>query len=224
VHRTAGVRPLIGDLLAHLVGQPAALVYAAIAVLSFLENWLPPLPADTAIALGAFISHKSDITALGVFLATWIPNVAGAMSVWAVARTHGRRFFASPLGHRLFSQKALGFVEMEFRRYGWLGLFIVKLLPGVRAIAAPFAGVADVTFLHALLPMAAASAVWYGGVTLLGAYLGSEWETVQRWLGEANRLLAVVGAAAVLAAVVLVLRRRRAARHGARRHETPPDA
>ncbi len=177
-------------------------------MLSFLENWVPPLPADTAIALGAFISHRGVISPLGVFLATWAPNVLGAMSVWAVARRYGRRFFASPLGHRLVSERALHFVEREYRRYGWIGLFIVKLLPAVRAMAAPFAGMANVSFWHAFLPMAAASAIWYGGVTWLGSYLGAEWETVKGWATGANHWPVLVGVAVVLVVIVVIVRRR----------------
>lgn len=184
-----------------------------IALLSFLENWFPPLPADTAIALGAFISHRGELSPMGVFLATWLPNVAGAMTVWAASRQYGRRFFASPLGHRLFSEKALHFVEVEYARYGGAGLFLVKLLPGVRAMAAPFAGMANVGFLRALIPMTLASALWYGGVTWLGATLGAEWEHVKQWVGGLNQWLAFGGGLVIaVVATVVVLRRRRRAR------------
>lgn len=186
-----------------------------IAALSFFENWLPPLPADAAIALGAFVTHGGSVTPFGVFLATWVPNVVGAMAVWAVSRRFGRQFFASSMGHRLFSEKALHFVETEYGRFGGLGLFVVKLLPGARAIAAPFAGMANVSFFGALLPMAAASAIWYGVLIYLGSWIGREWHWVEEWLVEARWPLGVVGALVLGLLVSIVLRRRHAARHAA---------
>lgn len=180
-----------------------------IAVLSFFENWVPPLPADAAIALGAFISHGGTVSPIGVFLATWLPNVIGAMSVWAASRRYGRRFFASKLGHRLFSERALHFMELEYRRFGGLGLFIVRVLPGVRAVAAPFAGMADVSFIRALVPMAMASALWYGGLTFVGAWVGREWVQVRAWLLARGWPIGVAVLTLAVVLAVFLWRRRR---------------
>ena len=47
-----------------LARLPAAgRVYAVLAVLAFLENIVPTVPADVAVALGAFLSHRGTTTA-----------------------------------------------------------------------------------------------------------------------------------------------------------------
>ena len=53
----------MSSLLAWLVALPAGWLYAVIAVAALMENVFPPLPADTVIALGAFVAHQGFIAA-----------------------------------------------------------------------------------------------------------------------------------------------------------------
>jgi membrane protein DedA with SNARE-associated domain len=71
----------------------------------------------------------------------------------------------------------------------------------------PFAGIARVPPWRALLPLALASAVYYGALTFLVTTLGTNLETVMRVVGRANVVLAVVAAALLLAAAIWTLRR-----------------
>jgi hypothetical protein len=40
-------------------------------VLAALENIIPPVPADTAVALGAFLAGRGTLNAWAVFGITW---------------------------------------------------------------------------------------------------------------------------------------------------------
>jgi uncharacterized tellurite resistance protein B-like protein len=58
--------------------------------------------------------------------------------------------------------------------------------------------------------MGIASAIWYGGITLLGAMLGAEWERILAVMAGINRTLAIVAVVgAAIAGVWLWLNRRR---------------
>jgi membrane protein DedA with SNARE-associated domain len=80
------------------------------------------------------------------------------------------------------------------------GIFFTRFLPGLRAAVTPFAGIAGVSPLRALLPAASASALWYAFLTAAGATFGRNWEAVRGLLDSANRALA---AAAVVATLLL---------------------
>lgn len=197
-------------------------------LLAALENVIPPLPTDAAVALGAFLSHRGVTTPLGVFLVIWICNMLGATIVYVLARRYGRRLFASRAGRRLVSPRALAVIEREYLRFGIAGIFVARFLPGFRAMVAPFAGLAALGVARTLIPMGIASALWYGAITLLGTALGAEWGTLERILHRVNSTLGIVGGVAALALLVWwALRRRRRARqplwtalHGA--FETTP--
>jgi membrane protein DedA with SNARE-associated domain/uncharacterized tellurite resistance protein B-like protein len=174
-----------------------------------VENVIPPVPSDAAVALGAFLSHRGLTTPFAVFLVTWSANLLGAGLVYLAARHYGRRLFSTDTGRRLLAPRSLALIEREYLRFGTTGIFISRFLPGIRAVVPPFAGLIGLGAVRTLVPMGIASAIWYGGITLLGALIGSEWERIVRILSDVNRTLAVVTGLLVLAAAIWYWRGRR---------------
>jgi len=113
------VPELIEDIINALLGLPPTAVYTIIGVLAGVENVFPPVPADTAVAIGAFLSAGGRISAQAVFAVTWIANVVGAIMVYAAGRTIGRPFFQGRLG-RHASNNA---------RWTTRGTFCVEAMP-----------------------------------------------------------------------------------------------
>ena len=104
-------------------------MYAALAVLAFLENIVPIVPADVAVALGAFLSHRGTTRPLAVFLVAWVFNTAGAMLVYALVRRSGRSFFELPMVRRLMAPGAIAVIERDYLRLGVFGLLDRALPP-----------------------------------------------------------------------------------------------
>jgi membrane protein DedA with SNARE-associated domain/uncharacterized tellurite resistance protein B-like protein len=200
---------LIDALLNWLAQLPPLAVYAVLGLLAALENLVPPVPADTAVALGAFLSQRGVISLPAVYAVTLGSNIAGAAGVYFAARRYGRRLFSTSAGRRLLTPAALAAVEREYLRFGVLGIFFGRFLPGVRGVVAPFAGLANLGTAKALIPMTVASAIWYGIITLLGAAIGARWQDIAALLGGINRTLGIIGAVMAVVIVVLWIRRRR---------------
>lgn len=197
-----------------MAGLPSIAIYVVLGLFAVLENAIPPLPTDAAVAVGAFLSHRGVTTPLGVFLVIWICNMAGATLVYFVSRRYGRQLFATRLGRRLIAPRALVTIEREYLRFGVVGIFIARFLPGFRAVVAPFAGLASVSAARALIPMGLASALWYGALTLAGTALGAEWSSISHVITRMNRTLAIGALVAAIALAIWWLIRRR---HRARR-------
>jgi membrane protein DedA with SNARE-associated domain len=174
-------------------------VYVVLALLAAIENVVPPVPSDAAVALGAFLSNRGVTSPLLVFAVTWVSNLIGAALVYLGARRYGHRLFATATGRRLLAPRSLAVIEREYLRFGVAGIFISRFLPGIRAVVPPFAGLVRLDAWRTLLPMAAASAIWYGGITLLGSILGAQWERILQIMEGVNRTMAI--AAVVFAAV-----------------------
>ncbi len=182
-------------------------IYAVLGLLAVLENLIPPVPADVAAALGAFLAARGILRAEVVLGIVILANVAGAAGVYALARGPGRRWLSSPAGRRLLSPRAFAVMEREYLRLGVVGIFVARLLPGIRAAVPPFAGLAGIGAFRALLPVLLAAALWYGGIVALGSVVGQNWEAIAGVVGSLNQTLA--GAALVLGVVLLVRHRRR---------------
>lgn len=180
-------------------------------MLAATENVIPPVPSDAAVALGAFLSNRGVTTPVAVFLVTWIANLMGAAAVYLAARRYGRRLFATPTGRRLLAPRALSVIEREYLRFGIVGIFLSRFLPGIRAVVPPFAGLVQLTPMRTLLPMGIASALWYGSITALGSLIGAEWGRITTILAGINRTLGIVAGLILVAALVAwwIRRRRR---------------
>jgi membrane protein DedA with SNARE-associated domain/uncharacterized tellurite resistance protein B-like protein len=188
-------------------------VYAVLGLLAAAENILPPLPADTAVAIGAFLSHRGLTTPLGVFLVVWISNSLGAAAIYYTARRYGRGLFATPTGRRLITPEAVAVIEREYLRFGLAGIFVSRFLPGIRAVVPPFAGLVNLGPVRALVPIVLASGIWYGFITWFGSTVGANWQRIADLLTSVNRGLAIVGGlAAIGLGIWWYLRRRRASR------------
>jgi len=179
-------------------------------LLAAIENVLPPVPSDAAVALGAFLTNRGLTTPLGVFMVTWTANLAGAGAVYFLARRYGRRLFATRTGRRLLAPRSLAIIERGYLRFGVVGIFVSRFLPGIRAVVPPFAGLVGLSPLRTFVPMALASGIWYGGLIVLASLIGSNWEGINRIVTGVNRTLGVAAVILILAGTVWYFRRRRA--------------
>ncbi len=195
------------DLLHSLESLPPGPLYGLIAALAAVENVFPPVPADTAVALGAFLAGRNIMDPWLVFGLTWTANVGSGAAVYALARRHGRALFQGVLGRRLFSDATIARISEQYERHGTWGIFLSRLLPVWRGLVMPFAGIAGVPPRRALVPLALASGLYYGALTFLVTTLGTNLEDVLRVLGRVNVVLAALAAALLLAASLWTLRR-----------------
>lgn len=193
-------------------------VYAILGLLAALENVVPPLPTDVAVALGAFLSQRGVTNPVTVFIVVWICNVAGAVAVYAIVRRHSEWLLDTRAGRALFSPAALAGLERTYLRFGLPGIVLARFLPGARAAVAPFAGLANLTPARAIIPMAAASALWYGLLTWIGATLGLEWPRIEALLQRMNQGFLIVAIVAALALGIWLF-----VRHRRRRRNEPAD-
>ena len=195
------------DLLHFLESLPPGPLYSLIAALAAVENVFPPVPADTAVALGAFLAGRDVMDPWLVFAVTWSANVGSGAAVYALARRHGRALFQGALGRRLLSEATIAHVEEQYRRHGAWGIFLSRLLPGWRGLVMPFAGIARVPAWRALLPLALASGLYYGALIVLVTTLGTNLEDVLHLLRRVSTVLAALAAALLLAVALWTLRR-----------------
>ena len=199
---------MLERLLDALASLPLVPTYLVLMALSALENVFPPVPADTAVALGAFLARRGEISVVPLAVLCWAANIASAAATYAVGRRHGRGFFRDGWGRKILPSKALAALEEAYGRWGAVGIFVSRFLPGLRAAVPPFAGVAGLSAARALVPAAAASAVWYGFLAFAGYQVAENWDAVKALVSETNRALGIA-TVVLLAVIAFVWYRRR---------------
>ncbi len=205
---------MIESFIAWIAELPPVAIYCVIAVLAAVENIIPPFPADTIIALGAFLSHRGITNPWIVFVVTLSANMAGAMAMYYMAARHAPALLRSRAARWLLPENALAFVRREYERFGVTGLFFGRFLPGFRAVVAPFAGLVHAGPIRAGLAMMMASAIWYGGIIYLASELGARWGDALKHVETLNRIGAVMAVVTVVALAYHLWRRRHRVRDG----------
>ena len=134
--------------------------------------------------------------------------MGSACAVYVAGRTLGRQFFTGQLGQRLIHPRRLARIEHLYRVHGTWGIFLSRFVPGVRAVVPPFAGIAGLGAVRAIVPVAAASAIWYGLLTAVVAAAAGTIEDVARLVAGLNWGLLLVALTAVAVGIVVFRRRR----------------
>lgn len=197
------------DLLTWLGTLPEPLLYGVILAAAFAENVFPPLPADTVVALGAFVAARGNGTALGAWAATMVGNLAGAMLMYTLGRRFGMPWLTKRMPTVFAGNASERFIE-RFNRQGILAVVLSRFLPAVRAVVPPIAGALGVQPGPAAVAMGAASGVWYGLVCWLAFNAGANAELLLARIAGQQKLAGFAALGIVTVGVIVyTLRRRR---------------
>jgi membrane protein DedA with SNARE-associated domain len=199
------------ELLAWLTSLPDPLLYGAIVLAAFAENVFPPLPADTVIALGAFVAARGNGTEFGVWSATMLGNVGGAMLMYGLGHRYGLPWLMKRFPAIVSPSAADRFAE-RFKTQGMAAVVVSRFLPAVRALVPPMAGALGIGAVRAAIAMTLASGVWYGLVCVLAFRAGASADVLLARIAEQQRLIGAIAVAIVLMAAVIVWWRGRAPR------------
>ena len=174
-------------------------MYVVIGLGAAIENVIPPIPADTFVLLGAFLAAHGRANPWMVFLATWVCNVAAALGVYGLAWRYGDRFFQHRVGKFLLQPHQLEQVARFYTRWGTPAILVSRFLPGFRAVVPVFAGVSRVPLMRLFVPLALASALWYGALVYIGAVAGRNWAEIMAFFNRFSTILLSVAAVLVAA-------------------------
>ena len=194
----------LGDL-------PLGSLYFAIAALSAFENFFPPFPSDAVIAFGSFLADRAHGAPFTVFLLGWAGNVAGAGITYTLGRKFGAKVFLRRI-ERFAGPDAESRIKKLHKKHGFVGLFVSRFLPGVRAIVPPFAGAMRLPAFRVMLSIGSASAVWFALITFLAFRAGDNWDLVEKYLVRSGKVAGAIAVGLVVLALAFWLWRRRRAK------------
>jgi len=210
----------VDAFLDFVLRQDPAMVILLLMLFSALENVFPPVPADVAAALGAFWAIRAGISPVLVGVLCFLGNQASAIGVYFWARSRGEAVLQSREFQLLLPPEIQPAVLRYVDRFGGLGIFLSRFLPGLRAGVLPFAAIHGVSPLRALVPAALASLLWYTGLTIAGSALGLAYDEVKTTVARVTGALGTAGVIIALVLIVLLWRagKRARAKRRAERH------
>ncbi len=186
------------------LGELAHGGYALIAALMALESTLVPIPSEVIIPPAAYLAHtQGELTWWGVVLAGTLGSWVGATLMYGAARWLGRPLVLALGPYVALSARKIQMAERWSAHYGWVGVFLARLLPVIRHLIGIPAGILRFGYRGYALATLAGSLLWCSVLAGLGKTVGEHPELLA---GSLHRFVAlVVAVTAVLAALYYFL-------------------
>lgn len=177
--------------------------YFGIALLIAVENIFPPIPSEVILTFSGFMTTVTDLKIWGVVLSATIGSVLGAVVLYSVGRLMSPQRLERLLGGKLgrvlhLKREDVRHAGAWFARRGKFTVFFCRFIPVVRSLISIPAGMAKMRMGMFLLLTALGTLLWNVVLVYLGAFFGSSWETVVRYVDTYSMAAIAVVAASLV--------------------------
>ncbi len=173
--------------------------YAGIVFLMFLENVFPPIPSELIMPMAGFAAARGDLNVWGVIAAGILGTILGTLPWYIAGALLGidrLKALALRFGRVLtITPEEVDQAVRWFDRYGYVAVFIGRLIPAIRTIISAPAGVARMPMLPFLVWTSIGTGLWVGLLTFAGYLLEAEFARIEAYIDPLSKLVvvAVVG-------------------------------
>ena len=174
--------------------------YLGVAFLMFRETVFPPIPSEVIMPIAGVAAAQGPRTIGGVIAAGTAGAMVGNLFWYLDARVIGLKRF-KPLIDRYGRWLTMDWYDVEkaerlFGRFGYVVVFVGRMLPTVRSIVSVPAGLLNMRIKTFLIWSTLGTAGWSSALAAAGWLLG-------RQFGEIEKILGPLSSAVIVAIVAL---------------------
>ncbi|GIV62088.1 MAG: hypothetical protein KatS3mg044_0954 [Rhodothermaceae bacterium] len=202
---------LFTDIFDWMAALPPLYAYAAILIIAYGENVVPPIPGDMVVVFGGYLVGLGRLDFTLVVLLATLGGALGFMTMYAIGYRLGNALLTSPR-FRFLPRDRIEQARRQVQRWGYGIVLANRFLSGLRSVISLTVGMAHMNAWKTAVYATLSAAVWTTLIAYLGYMVGENWEAVRGYLQTYGW---VVGSLIVLFVLVQVVRfvlRRRAAR------------
>lgn len=170
--------------------------YIGVFLLIMIENVFPPIPSEIILTFGGFMTTQSDMTKMGVIIASTLGSVIGAVILYGIGLlldVERLEKIIDRWGHILRLKKAdLHRADAWFDRYGVWTVFFCRLVPLIRSLISIPAGMSNMKFPLFLLFTTLGTLIWNTVLVSLGASVGDNWASIVDYMDIYSNVVYVV--------------------------------
>ena len=169
--------------------------YGGIVILMGIESACIPLPSELIMPFAGYLVFEGTMKLLWVATAGAIGCNLGSLVAYEIG-CYGGRPLVERYGRWIFlGRRELDWADRFFGRWGYLAVFVARLLPVVRTFIALPAGIARMPRLRFHLYTFLGSWPWCFALAWFGMKLGENWRELGKYLHkfDAVILAAIIG-------------------------------
>ncbi len=183
---------ILAVLFAFIKSLIAMSGYGGIVILMGIESACIPLPSELIMPFAGYLVHEGTMKLLWVATAGALGCNVGSLVAYEIGCYGGR-----PLVERygrwiLMGRRELDLADRFFARWGYLAVFVARLLPIVRTFIALPAGIARMPRVRFHIYTFLGSWPWCFGLAWLGMKLGDNWRVIGKYLHKFDAVIVAV--------------------------------
>jgi membrane protein DedA with SNARE-associated domain len=166
--------------------------YAGVLLLMAIESACIPLPSELIMPFAGYLVHQGTLNIWWVATAGAIGCNLGSLAAYEIGAYGGRPLVESYGRWILLGRHELDWADRFFQRWGYLAVFIARLLPVVRTFIALPAGISRMPRGRFHLYTFLGSWPWCLGLAWLGMKLGEHWRDLGQYFHKFDAVIGVV--------------------------------
>lgn len=157
--------------------------YFGVAFLVALENLFPPIPSEFILTFGGFMTTRTNMTVIGVIIASTIGSVVGAICLYFLGKLVSLSVLKKILSGKTGKVLRLKPRDIDrsvdwFQSHGYITVFFCRFIPVIRSLISIPAGVARMPLIPFLTYTTLGTVLWNTILIVLGAWAGDNWSHI----------------------------------------------
>jgi membrane protein DedA with SNARE-associated domain len=171
--------------------------YAAIIVVSYMENIIPPIPGDMIVVLGGYLVGVGKLSFVLVILLSTVGGALGFMTMYWIGVSIEERVLEQ---HRFrwLPKDRIERARNWLHRWGYGVVAANRFLSGARSIISLTVGMAKMDPTKTAAWATLSALVWTGLITYAGYVVGDNWLVIARYLHAYGKLTLTILVAVAL--------------------------
>ncbi|UXU84282.1 DedA family protein [Mammaliicoccus sciuri] len=187
--------------------------YFGIALLILLENVFPPIPSEVILTFGGFMTTKSDLTVLGVVVASTVGSVGGAVILYWIGRILNveriERIIEKWGKYLRLTKEDVRKADAWFDKYGPWTVFFCRFIPLIRSLISVPAGMSGMNQWLFLVLTTIGTLIWNLVLVLVGAKVGDNWHQIVNYMDVYSHFMYAVIAIGIIVFVIWFIRKKK---------------
>lgn len=171
--------------------------YIGIGLLILIENIFPPIPSEVILTFGGFMTINSNITIIGVIIASTIGSLLGAILLYYIGKILNKerliKIVKSKYGKLLrIKAKDIESADKWFDTKGNKTVFFCRFVPVVRSLISIPAGMSEMPMTKFIIYTISGSTIWNTLLVLVGAFAGDKKDYILHIIDETSHIILII--------------------------------
>lgn len=170
--------------------------YWGIALSMAIESFFVPFPSEVIMPFAGYLVSQGDFSLLGVVIAGTLGSYVGTLPFYLFGYLGSEvvvRRFIRKYGKWIFVPEEDLDKSIElFDTKGGIIVFVGRMIPGIRSVLSIPAGIARMEFVSYSLYTLLGSLSWSFILTLLGYFLGENWDVLGGYFKKFEYLIIII--------------------------------